>query len=160
MSTVPILNGQQPHPVAKGTLNATMVARTTAHLEALGQSVRVTRIEEGYDVDAQIASHPWAETVIMQFPVNWIGVPWPFKKCVDEVHTAGLDGRLCEGDGRTAEAPKANCGLGGTLTGRHSMPSVTLSAPEAAFASPQEPFFEGPGSTICSGRCISTPPPR
>ena len=98
---------------------------------------------DGYDVEAEVECHRWADTVIMQFPVNWMGVPWSFKKYMDEVYTVGMDGRLTAGDGRTAEAPKANYGMGGTLTGTRYMLSATFNAPSEAFDDPEEPFFEG-----------------
>lgn len=143
MSKILILNGAQPYPFAKGTLNATLTKRARAWLEARGNEVRVTTVAEGYDVEAEIASHQWADTVIMQFSVNWMGVPWSFKKYMDEVYTAGMDGRLCRGDGRTAAAPKANYGMGGSLAGTSYMLSATFNAPREAFDNAAEPFFEG-----------------
>ncbi len=142
MSNILIMNGAQPYPFAKGTLNAALTERAKARLEGQGHAVRVTTIAEGYDVEAEIASHLWADTVILQFPVNWMGVPWPFKKYMDEVYTAGMDGRLSTGDGRRAEAPKAGYGTGGSLSGRYML-SVTFNAPREAFGDPAEPFFAG-----------------
>ncbi|MEL6310858.1 MAG: NAD(P)H-dependent oxidoreductase [Pseudomonadota bacterium] len=143
MAKLLILNGAQPYPFAPGKLNATFAARAREALKAQGHEVRLTTVAEGYEVDAEIADHQWADTIPMQFPVNWMGAPWSFKKYMDEVYTAGMDGRLCKGDGRTAEAPKANYGMGGTLTGTRYMLSVTLNAPAEAFDEPSEPFFEG-----------------
>lgn len=143
MSNIFILNGHQPYEFAPGRLNATFVERARATLAAAGHTVRVTRIADGYDVDQELANHQWADTVILQFPVNWMGVPWSFKKYMDEIYTAGMDGRLTRGDGRTTEAPKANYGMGGTLTGTNYMLSATLNAPAEAFDDPSEPFFEG-----------------
>ena len=145
MSNILILNGAQPYAFAPGALNASLAERARAHLEAQGHDVRVTTVAEGYDANAEVESHLWADTVIMQFPVNWMGVPWSFKKYMDEVYTAGMDGRLCVGDGRTEEAPKANYGMGGTLTGTKYMLSVTFNAPREAFDNTSEPFFEGGG---------------
>ena len=102
MSNILLLNGAQPYEFAPGTLNATLVDRARTALEAQGHAVRVTTVAEGYDANFEVESHVWADTVIMQFPVNWMGVPWSFKKYMDEVYTAGMDGRLCAGDGRTA----------------------------------------------------------
>ena len=138
-----ILNGHQPYPFAKGALNATLVDRAVAFLKAAGDEVRVTRVVNGYDIDQEIASHQWADVVLMQFPVNWMGVPWSFKRYMDDVYTAGMDGRLCAGDGRTAAAPKANYGAGGALNDTRYMISATLNAPAEAFDDPLEPFFEG-----------------
>ena len=143
MSKILILNGAQPYEFAPGGLNATLAKRAKDHLEAQGHEVRITTVADGYDVEAEVESHRWADTVIMQFPVNWMGVPWSFKKYMDEVYTVGMDGRLTAGDGRTAEAPKANYGMGGTLTGTRYMLSATFNAPSEAFDDPEEPFFEG-----------------
>lgn len=143
MSKILILNGAQPYGFAPGKLNATLTERAKSLLEAQGHEVRVTTIAEGYDIEAEADSHVWADTVIMQFPVNWMGAPWSFKKYMDEVYTAGMDGRLCAGDGRSAEAPKANYGMGGTLQGTSYLLSATLNAPAESFDDPAEPFFEG-----------------
>lgn len=143
MSKILILNGAQPYEFAPGRLNATLAKRAKDHLEAQGHEVRITTVADGYDVEVEVESHRWADTVIMQFPVNWMGVPWSFKKYMDEVYTVGMDGRLTAGDGRTAEAPKANYGMGGTLTGTRYMLSATFNAPSEAFDDPAEPFFEG-----------------
>ena len=143
MSNILILNGAQPYAFAPGGLNATFADRAKDLLEAQGHEVRLTTVAEGYDVEAEVENHRWAQTVIMQFPVNWMGVPWPFKKYMDEVYTAGMDGRLCAGDGRVAEAPKANYGMGGALNGSRYMISATFNAPREAFDNPDEPFFEG-----------------
>lgn len=138
-----ILNGHQPYEIAKGDLNAALAARARGFFEARGDEVRLTKVTEGYDIDAEVENHRWADLVFMQFPVNWMGVPWSFKKYMDEVYTAGMDGRLTVGDGRTEEAPKANYGMGGTLGGTRYMISATLNSPAEAFDDPAEPFFEG-----------------
>lgn len=143
MTKILILNGAQPYGFAPGGLNATLAGRAKDRLEAQGHDVRLTTVADGYDVEAEVESHRWADTVILQFPVNWMGVPWSFKKYMDEVYTAGMDGRLCAGDGRTAEAPQANYGMGGALTGTRYMISATFNAPSEAFDDSAEPFFEG-----------------
>lgn len=143
MSNIYILNGAQPYDFAPGRLNASFVERATRILRDMGHSVRTTASAEDYDVDAEIENHQWADTVVMQFPINWMGAPWSFKKYMDEVYTAGMDGRLCNGDGRTADAPKKNYGMGGTLAGTKYMLSCTLNSPSEAFDDPTEPFFSG-----------------
>lgn len=143
MSNIFILNGAQPYPFAKGELNAAFADRAEAALKDMGHTVRRTTVAEGYDSETEIANHQWADVVILQFPVNWMGTPWILKKYMDEVYTAGMDGRLCAGDGRTEDAPKANYGMGGTLNGTRYMLSVTFNAPAEAFDDPAEPFFGG-----------------
>ncbi len=143
MSKVFIINGHQPYEFAQGRLNATLTEQARKFFESQGHAIRMTKVSDGYDVDQEIENHRWADIVFMQFPVNWMGVPWSFKKYMDEVYSAGMDGRLCEGDGRSADAPKANYGMGGALSGTNYMLSVTLNAPAEAFDDPSEPFFEG-----------------
>ncbi|WP_170448091.1 NAD(P)H-dependent oxidoreductase [Ruegeria arenilitoris] len=143
MSKILIVNGTQPYEFAPGRLNASLVQRAQYALTGMGHEVRVTTVAEEYDINAEIDAHVWADVVIMQFPVNWMGVPWVFKKYLDEVYTAGMDGRLLAGDGRTAEAPEANYGTGGLLHGTKYMLSVTFNAPREAFDNPTEPFFAG-----------------
>lgn len=143
MSKILILNGALPHANSKGTLNTSYAERARDMLEQRGHEVRLTNINAGYDVEAEIESHIWADKVILQFPVYWMGLPWHFKKYFDEVYTAGCDGRLCRGDGRTTEKPKENYGLGGSLTGTRYLLSVTFNAPSEGFDNPQDPFFEG-----------------
>lgn len=79
-----------------------------------------------------MAKHQRADLVTVRMPVNWMGRSWSLKKYTDEVYIAGMNGRLCAGDGRTAEAPKANHGAGGALTGRRYMLSLTFNAPAEA----------------------------
>ncbi len=143
MSKILIVNGTQPYEFAPGQLNASLAKRARDTLTAMGHDVRVTTVADGYDANAEVETHLWADTVIMQFPVNWMGVPWIFKKYMDEVYTAGMDGRMCAGDGRTTDAPKANYGTGGTLDGKNYMLSVTFNAPKEAFDDASEPFFAG-----------------
>lgn len=61
---------------------------------------------------------------------------------MDEVFTEGMMGKLSKGDGRTADAPKKNYGLGGLLKGKY-MISMSCNAPKEAFNDPNEKFFNG-----------------
>lgn len=143
MSKIFIINGHQPYPFAPGRLNATLTQLAQELLAEQGYELRVTQTAAVYDVDAEVQNHIWADVILMQFPVNWMGVPWSFKKYMDEVYTAGMDGRLCNGDGRSSAAPKLNYGMGGTLKNTRYMLSTTFNAPYEAFDAPSEPFFRG-----------------
>ncbi|MBO9426013.1 NAD(P)H-dependent oxidoreductase [Labrenzia sp. R4_1] len=143
MARILIINGHQPYPFAEGRLNAALVERAKAFFEDRGDEVRVVETAKNYDTEVEVGNHQWADTIVMQFPVNWMGVPWSFKKYQDDVYTAGMDGRLCAGDGRTAEAPKENYGAGGSLTGKTYMLSLTFNAPREAFDDAQEFLFQG-----------------
>ncbi|WP_415904728.1 NAD(P)H-dependent oxidoreductase [Neptuniibacter sp. QD48_55] len=143
MSNVLIINAHQPYPFAEGRLNRSMVELATEFLEAKGHAIRVVETHLEYNVEEQIENHLWADTVILQSPVNWMGVPWSFKKYMDEVYTAGMDGRLTAFDGRSEENPKKNYGAGGTLTNTRYMLSLTFNAPEESFDDENEYLFQG-----------------
>lgn len=128
-----------------GTLNAAVIERMQGQLERYGYDVKTTAADADYDVEDELQKHQWADVVIHQIPVNWMGVPWKAKKYMDEVYMAGLDGRLCHGDGRSSEAPKENYGTGGTQKGKRYMLSLTFNAPREAFDNPNDWFFQGKG---------------
>jgi len=143
MKNVLIINGHQPYPFAKGRLNGTFVDKARAHLEAKGYEVEVTTVADGWDVDKEVGLHRWADAVLMQFPINWMSTPWVLKQYMDEVYTAGMDGRLCAGDGRRGPGEDHKYGLGGSLEGTRYMFSLTFNAPADSFENPEAPFFEG-----------------
>lgn len=143
MANIFIINAHQPYPFSPGKLNGTMVDSAINQLQAKGHSIRTVSMNEAWDVQEQLDHHQWADTVILQSPVNWMGVPWSFKKYMDEVYTAGMGGALCNGDGRSADAPKANYGAGGTLTNTKYMLSLTFNAPRESFDDDQEFLFQG-----------------
>ncbi|GAA3588137.1 MULTISPECIES: NAD(P)H-dependent oxidoreductase [Marinobacter] len=143
MSNILIINAHHKYPFAEGRLNGTLTQMADELLRAKGHETRVVEIDAGWDVEKELENHQWADVVILQTPINWMGVPWTFKKYMDEVYTAGMGGALCNGDGRTAEAPKENYGAGGTLTGRKYMMSVTFNAPEESFNDENEYLFQG-----------------
>ncbi len=143
MKNVFILNGATGDQKTSGTLNAAMVERARAWFETRGLSVRTTTIAQGYDIEAEIANHQWADLVLIQFPVHWMGTPWTMKKYMDEVYSAGCDGRLCASDGRSTEAPKDNYGGGGVLGDTRYMLSLTFNAPKEAFDDPDQYLFQG-----------------
>ena len=143
MKNVLIINGHQPYPFAEGRLNGTLVELAREHFEGAGYSVETSVVAEGWDVDRELELHQWADVVFVQYPVNWMGIPWIFKKYMDEVYTAGMDGRVCAGDGRSAPDEGHRYGLGGTLEGTSYMLSMTFNAPADAFENPEAPFFEG-----------------
>lgn len=138
-----IINAHQYYPFAEGKLNAAMVEKAEAFFEAQGHEVKVVTMKDQWDATNEVEKHLWADLIVLQSPVNWMGVPWSFKKYMDEVYTAGMMGALSNGDGRSSEAPKANYGMGGLLKNTKYMLSLTFNAPKEAFDNPEEPFFNG-----------------
>lgn len=137
-----IINAHQYYPFSEGKLNAALVDKAVTMLEGKGYTTKVVTMAEEYNVDEQLALHRWADIIFLQSPSNWMGVPWSFKKYMDEVYTAGMAGDLCLGDGRSEEQPKKHYGTAGTLVGKKYMMSLTFNAPAEAFCDESE-FFEG-----------------
>ena len=145
MSKILILNAHHYYPFAAGKLNQSLVEKARKFLQGQGHEVRVVETQSDFDVDQELENHQWADRIIVQTPVNWMGVPWSFKKYMDEVYTAGMGGQLTHGDGRTADEPLKNYGAGGTLTGKRYMLSLTFNAPAEAFDDAEEYLFQGKG---------------
>tara|TARA_R110000787_G_scaffold1326_17_gene4837 strand:+ start:3805 stop:4404 length:600 start_codon:yes stop_codon:yes gene_type:complete len=143
MKNVVLINGHQPFPTSPGKLNASLceIAKTT--FEARGKNVRLVRTAQAWDLETEIENQLWADLILLQFPLNSMGAPWSLKRYLDEVYTAGMDGRLARGDGRTRSDPRRKYGSGGLMQGRSYMLSVTLNAPQAAFADPAQTLFAG-----------------
>ncbi len=143
MKNIFIINGHEPYSFSEGNLNRALVAMAEEHLKAKGCEVQITTMQDEWDVDAEVEKHRWADAIILQTPVNWMGVAWSCKKYMDMVYTNGMDGRLCDGDGRTRSDPSKQYGTGGTLCGKKYMLSLTFNAPGVAFGDPAQTFFEG-----------------
>ncbi|MGB0717179.1 MAG: NAD(P)H-dependent oxidoreductase [Phycisphaerae bacterium] len=143
MKNVFVINGHEEYEFAKGELNRTLSQMALDHLQAKGYATRLTTMKDEWQVDTEIENHQWADAVLLQTPVNWMGVAWSFKKYMDFVYSFGMDGRLCQGDGRTRSDPSKQYGTGGTLTGKKYMLSLTFNAPRSAFHDPTQTFFEG-----------------
>ena len=142
MSNVLIINAHQEYSFSKGVLNQTLTPKASDLLKEKGHETKIVTVGEGWNVEQELENHQWADVVLLQSPVNWMGVPWSFKN-MDEVYTAGMGGELCAGDGRTSDNPKSNYGSGGTLEGKKYMLSLTFNAPKEAFNTPDEYLFQG-----------------
>lgn len=143
MKKIFIINGHEIYSFSQGRLNGTLVEKARDHLIQKGYDIKLTTMQDDYDVDEEVAKHQWADLVLLQTPVNWMGVTWSFKRYMDTVYSAGMDGRLCQGDGRTRKDPSKQYGMGGTLVGKQYMLSLTLNAPQTSFDDEGQWFFEG-----------------
>ncbi len=112
-----IINTHEPYPFSEGKLSAAMVETAAAVVREQGHQVQLTTMTEEYDVNAELEKHLWADIIILQIPVNWMSVPWSFKRYMDQVYTAGMQGALCNGDGRSQTDPSKQYGSGGLLQG-------------------------------------------
>lgn len=143
MKNIFIINAHEAYEFSKGTLNKSLVDRLQNLLPNEDFEIKKTTMKDDYNIDEEIEKHQWADIVIVQTPVNWMGIPWSFKKYQDYVYSFGMDGRLCAGDGRTREDTSKQYGTGGTLTGKKYMLSLTFNAPKEAFNDKNQWFFEG-----------------
>ncbi len=138
-----IINAHQEYPFAKGELNKEVAKRIGNHLRTLGYEIKTTTMKDDWDANEEVDKHTWADVVILQSPTNWMGLPWSFKKYMDEVYTAGMFGKMSQNDGRSAESPKRNYGAGGLMQDTRYMLSLTFNAPEEAFNDKAEFLFAG-----------------
>ncbi|WP_196893766.1 NAD(P)H-dependent oxidoreductase [Aureivirga marina] len=143
MENVLIINAHQKYPFAEGRLNASLVENAKVFFENKGHSVKITTMNDEINAEEELEKHVWADLIIIQTPTYWMGVPWAFKKYIDEVYSMGTMGKLCKNDGRTSKNPEKNYGTGGQLKGTKYMLSITFNAPKEAFNNPDEYLFQG-----------------
>lgn len=139
-----LLNGHQPYPFSEGRLTRALIERAEAVLSRKGHTIRHS-VVTAYNVNEELEKHQWADALLIQFPSNWMMIPWSFKKYMDEVYIPGTAGALCNNDGRHSASPKKGYGTGGTQTGKKYMLSTTFNAPAEAFDDPGEYLFQGKG---------------
>jgi modulator of drug activity B len=130
-----VVNGGGKHAFAEGNLNAMLADVACTEARTAGATYDLTEAFEPFDAAAEVERYLRADLIIYQMPAWWMGTPWPMKRYIDEVFTAGY-GSLYAHDGRTPEDPSGTYGSGGLLGGRHYLISATWNAPESAFSAP------------------------
>ncbi|MEW8659086.1 MAG: NAD(P)H-dependent oxidoreductase [Candidatus Thiodiazotropha endolucinida] len=143
MPNIFIINAHEYYPFSEGRLNNTLADKAAETLSVNGHKVKTTTMKDDYDVATELEKHQWADVILLQTPVNWMGVPWSFKKYMDTIYSAGMDGTLCDGDGRRRSDPNKQYGSGGTLAGKKYMLSLTFNAPKEAFDDPSQDLLQG-----------------
>lgn len=140
MKKVLILNGHKYYDVvAKGELTQHFIDKANEFFKANGFEVKQTHIEKGYDKEEECAKFEWADYVLLQYPVYWMGVPWVTKKYFDDTFTHG---RHYANDGRSRDDASKLYGSGGLLKGKKYMLSLTYNCPQSAFNN-KNSLFEG-----------------
>lgn len=140
-----IINAHYPSDFSSGRLNGSLVEKANKLLEEKGYELRNRNMLEDWNTQEELDNHQWADVILLQTPVNWMGVPWRFKQYMDDVYSAGMGGQLCDGDGRTRSDPSKQYGSGGTLGGKKYMLSLTFNAPPDAFNDNDQYLFQGKG---------------
>lgn len=143
MSTVLILNAH-PETPDTGALNRAFCDRAAAYLHGAGYQVLRSSVAQGWDDAEEVDKHLAADTVILQSPVHWMGLPWRAKQYIDQVYNAGWK-QMHRSDGRHRANPGVGYGTGGLMQGRRYMLSLTYNAPRTAFDAPEEYLLQGRG---------------
>lgn len=140
MKKVLILNGHQYYDVvARGELTNSFITKANEFFTKHGFEVKQTHIEKGYSVEEECEKFEWADYILFQYPVYWMGVPWISKKYFDETFTQG---RHYLNDGRSRTDESKTYGMGGLLKGKKYMLSLTYNCPTSEFDNPNG-FFDG-----------------
>ena len=140
MKKVLIINGHQYYDVvAKGELTQHFIDKASDFFKVNGFEVKHTHIEKGYSIEEECEKFQWADYVLFQYPVYWMGVPWIVKKYFDETFTQGVH---YSSDGRSRSDASKTYGSGGLLQGTKYMLSLTYNCPKSEFDN-KNGFFDG-----------------
>ena len=135
-----ILNGHQYYDVvAKGELTQNYIDYAKNFFEENSFEVKYTHIEKGYETKEECEKFQWADYILFQYPVYWMGLPWISKKYIDETFTQGVH---YTSDGRSRDDASKLYGSGGLLQGKKYMLSLTYNCPQSAFNN-KNSLFEG-----------------
>jgi len=143
MPNVLIINGHQHYDeVAEGRLTKVFINAANSFFTENGFNVKNSVVESDYDVEDELQKFVWADYILFQYPVYWMGVPWMTKKYIDEVFSAGHNRGLYLSDGRSREDTSKRYGSGGQMQGTQYMLSLTYNCPASEFDN-KEGFFDG-----------------
>lgn len=143
MSKVLIINGHQRYEgIAEGGLTNEYIKTANDYCKDNNLEVKNTYIDKGYDLKEELEKWAWADFILLQYPVYWMGLPWTTKKYMDEVASAGNNTVTYVNDGRSREDSSKKYGSGGLMGDKKYMLSLTYNCPNTEFDN-QDGFFEG-----------------
>ncbi|MDD2448623.1 MAG: NAD(P)H-dependent oxidoreductase [Sulfurimonas sp.] len=143
MKKVLIINGHQRYEkVAEGKLTKIYIDSATEFFEKNGFLVKHSVVESDYDVKQEVEKFVWADYIVFQHPIYWMGVPWITKKYIDEVFSAGANNGIYINDGRSRSDATKCYGSGGLMQDKSYMLSLTYNCPTSEFSN-KDGFFEG-----------------
>lgn len=143
MKSVHLINAKQPFGHSQGQYTNGLYETALELFTANKWQVESTIVEDGYDIDAEIAKLDKADLIICHTPLWWMGLPWTFKKYMDEVFTEG-HGVLYSSDGRTRSNQGKLYGSGGLKQSTTYMLTMIMNAPASAFSDQEKQgLFEG-----------------
>ena len=143
MKNVLIINGHQRYDeIAEGNLTKIYINSASKFFEEKEFNVKHSVVESNYDIKEEVEKFVWADYILIQYPVYWMGVPWITKKYIDEVFSAGDHNGLYTNDGRTRSDASKRYGSGGLMQGTKYMLSLTYNCPNSEFSN-KDGFFDG-----------------
>ncbi len=143
MKNILIINGHQRYDgVAEGKLTQEYINRANEYFTQNNFEVKNTHIDNGYNVEEELEKFSWADYILLQYPVYWMGLPWTTKKYMDEIASSGVGTVTYLNDGRSREDSSKLYGSGGLMTEKKYMLSLTYNCPTSEFDN-KDGFFEG-----------------
>jgi modulator of drug activity B len=143
MKNVLIINGHQRYDqIAEGKLTKLFIDTANDFFVENGFNVKHSTIESNYDLNDELEKLAWADYILFQYPVYWMGVPWITKKYIDEVFSGGMGTVTFTNDGRSREDASKKYGSGGLMQGKKYMLSLTYNCPDSEFDN-KDGFFGG-----------------
>ena len=143
MKNVLIINGHQRYDqIAEGKLTNIFIEAANDFFTENGFNVKQSIVESDYSVQEELDKLAWADYILFQYPVYWMGVPWITKRYIDEIFSGGMGTVTFENDGRSREDPSKKYGSGGLMQGKKYMLSLTYNCPDTEFDN-KEGFFDG-----------------
>ena len=143
MKNVLIINGHQRYDqIAEGKLTKLFIDTASDFLTENGFNVKHSVVESDYSIEDELEKLAWADYILFQYPVYWMGVPWITKKYIDEIFSGGVNTVTYVSDGRSREDASKRYGSGGLMQGKKYMLSLTYNCPESEFDN-ENSFFDG-----------------
>ncbi|PPK61535.1 modulator of drug activity B [Malaciobacter marinus] len=143
MKNVLIINGHQRYDeIAEGKLTQTFINKAQDFFENNNFEVKHSVVESDYNIKEELEKFKWADYILFQYPVYWMGVPWLTKKYMDEIFSGGNNTVTFVNDGRSRSDSSKKYGSGGLMTDKKYMLSLTYNCPSSEFNN-KDGFFDG-----------------
>lgn len=143
MKNILIINGHQKYDnIAEGNLTQIFIDSADNFCKENSFAVKHSHIDAGYDIQEELEKLKWADYVLFQYPVYWMGLPWITKKYIDEVISAGQGTVTYVNDGRSREDASKKYGSGGLMKDKSYMLSLTYNCPTSEFNN-KDGYFDG-----------------
>ena len=143
MKNVLIINGHQKYEgQSEGKLTAIFIEKAKEFLNKNDFNIKISTVQSNYNIQEELDKFAWADYILFQFPVYWMGVPWITKKYIDEIFSGGYNTVTFVNDGRSRDDASKKYGSGGLMHNKKYMLSLTYNCPHTEFDN-KTGFFDG-----------------